>query len=57
MTFCGRQCGSFPHLREDMLRIILVNSEKIILPELGEKLGTYAQRKLTEQQGRNPFEL
>ena len=40
----------FPHLREDMLRIILVNSGKIILPELGEKLGTYAQRKLMEQQ-------
>lgn len=39
----------FPHLREDMLRIILVNSGKVILPELGEKLGTYAQRRLTEQ--------
>jgi len=41
------QC--FPHLREEMLRIILVSSGKIILPELGEKLGTYAQRKLIEQ--------
>jgi len=39
----------FPHIREDMLRIILVNSGKVILPELGENLGTYAQRKLTEQ--------
>lgn len=39
----------FPHLREDMLRIILVSSGKIILPELGEQLGTYAQRKLAEQ--------
>ncbi|MBX3326062.1 MAG: NAD(P)/FAD-dependent oxidoreductase [Nitrospira sp.] len=39
----------FPHLREDMLRIILVSSGRIILPELGEKLGTYAQRKLIEQ--------
>lgn len=39
----------FPHLREDMLRIILVHAGKIILPELGEKLGTYAQRKLMEQ--------
>ena len=38
----------FPHLREDMLRIILVHSGKIILPELGEKLGAYAQRKLIE---------
>ena len=39
----------FPHLREDMLRIILVSSGPVILPELGEKLGTYAQRKLAEQ--------
>jgi NADH dehydrogenase len=40
----------FPHIQEDMLRIILVSSGKVILPELGEKLGTYAQRKLIEQQ-------
>jgi NADH dehydrogenase len=33
-----------------MLRITLVSSGKIILPELGEKLGLYAQRKLAEQQ-------
>ena len=39
----------FPHLREDMLRIILVSSGPVILPELGEKLGIYAQRKLIEQ--------
>lgn len=38
----------FPHLRDDMLRIVLVNSGKVILPELGEKLGAYAQRKLIE---------
>lgn len=39
----------FPHLREEMLRIILVSAGKVILPELGEELGTYAQRKLSEQ--------
>jgi NADH dehydrogenase len=39
----------FPHIQEDMLRIILVSSGKVILPELGEELGTYAQRKLIEQ--------
>ena len=39
----------FPHLREDMFRIILVSAGKFSLPELGEKLGTYAQRKLIEQ--------
>ena len=38
----------FPHIREEMLRIILVHSGKVILPELGEELGTYAQRKLIE---------
>ncbi|UVT22292.1 MAG: NAD(P)/FAD-dependent oxidoreductase [Nitrospira sp.] len=40
----------FPHLRGDMLRLILVSAGPVILPELGEKLGTYAQRKLGEQQ-------
>ncbi|MBI5315008.1 MAG: NAD(P)/FAD-dependent oxidoreductase [Nitrospirae bacterium] len=39
----------FPHLREERLRIILVSSGRVILPELGEKLGRYAQRKLAEQ--------
>jgi NADH dehydrogenase len=46
--FLREAVRSFPHLREDMLRIILVHAGKIILPELGEKLGAYAQRKLTE---------
>ena len=39
----------YPHLREDMLRVILVHPGKIILPELGEKLGAYAHRKLVER--------
>jgi NADH dehydrogenase len=39
----------YPHLREDMLRVILVHPGKTILPELGEKLGAYAQRKLVER--------
>jgi NADH dehydrogenase len=39
----------YPHLREDMLRVILVHPGKMILPELGEKLGAYAQRKLVER--------
>jgi NADH:ubiquinone reductase (H+-translocating) len=37
---------SYPHLTEDMLRITLVHSGPIILPELDKKLGAYAQRKL-----------
>lgn len=40
----------FPHLREDRLRVTLVSAGPVILPELGKKLGIYAQRKLAEQQ-------
>jgi len=40
---------SYPHLTEDMLRIVLVHSGPVILPELDEKLGAYAQRKLAER--------
>jgi NADH dehydrogenase len=39
----------YPHLREDMLRVILVHPGKTILPELGEQLGAYAHRKLVER--------
>lgn len=39
----------YPNLREDMLRVVLVHPGGIILPELGEKLGAYAQRKLAER--------
>ena len=37
---------SYPHLTEDMLRVVLVHPGPVILPELNEKLGAYAQRKL-----------
>src|SRR5262245_23713402 len=36
----------YPNLREDMLRVVLVHPGPVILPELGEKLGAYAQEKL-----------
>lgn len=39
----------YPHLNEEMLRIVLVHPGEVILPELGEKLGRYAQRKLGER--------
>ncbi|HXX64943.1 MAG TPA: NAD(P)/FAD-dependent oxidoreductase, partial [Bacteroidota bacterium] len=39
----------YPHLKEHMLRIVLVHSGEVILPELPEKLGAYAQRKLAER--------
>ena len=40
---------SYSHLKPDMLRVLLVHSGGVILPELGEKLGAYAQRKLAER--------
>jgi NADH dehydrogenase len=36
----------YPNLREDQIRVVLVHSGQVILPELGEKLGRYAQTKL-----------
>jgi NADH dehydrogenase len=39
----------YPNLREEFLRLVLVHPGPLILPELGDKLGTYAQRKLAER--------
>jgi len=39
----------YPHLTQDMLRVVLVHPGPVILPELGEELGYYAQRKLAER--------
>jgi NADH dehydrogenase len=39
----------YPKLTEDMLRIVLVHPGEYILPELGEKLGRYADKKLRER--------
>ena len=36
----------YPRLTEDMLRVVLVHPGEVILPELGEGLGRYAQKKL-----------
>jgi NADH dehydrogenase len=36
----------YPHLKPEMLRLVLVHSGPVILPELGEALGRYAQEKL-----------
>ncbi len=40
---------SYANLSEEMLRVVLVHSGPVILPELGEGLGAYAHRKLTER--------
>lgn len=39
----------YPHLGEKMLRVHLVHAGSVILPELSEKLGRYAQEKLTKR--------
>jgi NADH dehydrogenase len=40
---------SYSHLKEDMLRVVLVHAGAVILPELGVDLGAYAQKKLAER--------
>jgi NADH:quinone reductase (non-electrogenic) len=39
----------YRNLREDMLRLVLVHPGEFILPELGEKLGRYADKKLRQR--------
>jgi len=39
----------YPHLREDLVRVVLVEAGAAILPELGPKLGAYAQRVLSRR--------
>jgi NADH dehydrogenase len=36
----------YPALQEEEVRFVLVHPKEVILPELGEKLGRYAQKKL-----------
>jgi len=39
----------YPNLCEDMLRVMLVHSGPVILPELGESLGRYTQKVLVRR--------
>ena len=39
----------YPHLSEELIRVVLVHPGDVILPELGKKLGIYAQKKLGER--------
>jgi NADH dehydrogenase len=39
----------YPALREDMIRVVVVHAGAYLLPELGEELGRYAERKLIER--------
>jgi NADH:quinone reductase (non-electrogenic) len=40
----------YPNLCEDMLRVMLVHSGPVILPELGESLGKYTQKVLARRE-------
>jgi len=44
--FARQALRFYPNLRQDHLRMVLITPDPVILPELGPKLGTYAQRKL-----------
>jgi NADH dehydrogenase len=39
----------YPELREELIRVVVVHPGNFILPELGEELGNYAERKLRER--------
>lgn len=47
--FVREAVGFYSNLHEDMLRVVLVHPGKVILPELGEKLGRYTEKKLAER--------
>ena len=40
---------SYPRIAHEGVRMVLVHAGPTVLPELGEKLGAYAQRKLSER--------
>jgi NADH dehydrogenase len=40
---------SYPHLAENLIRIVLVHPGDVVLPELGRELGLYAQEKLAKR--------
>jgi len=39
----------YPQLSEDLIRVVVVHPGGFLLPELGEELGRYAERKLRER--------
>jgi len=39
----------YPQLNKDVVRVIIVQGGDVLLPELGEKLGHYAERKLLQR--------
>ena len=47
--FMREALAFYPRLRQSELRLVLVHAGPYILPELGEDLGVYAARKLTDR--------
>jgi NADH dehydrogenase len=47
--FARESLRFYPHLKEEMLRFVLVDAGPAVLPELSPKLGRYAQKKLTRR--------
>src|SRR5213082_1110023 len=39
----------YPSLNEELIRVVLIHPGDFLLPELGEELGNYAERKLRER--------
>jgi NADH:ubiquinone reductase (H+-translocating) len=44
--FLRESIACYPNLSAELLRLVLVHPGEVILPELGPKLGAYAQKKL-----------
>ena len=47
--FAREAVGSYPELSEELIRMIIVHPGEVLLPELGDRLGRYAERKLVER--------
>ena len=45
--FVREALASYRHLNDSMVRVVLVHAGPVILPELGEELGRFAQSKLS----------
>jgi NADH dehydrogenase len=47
--FVRNALASYPNLTPEMIRVILIHSGSVLLPELDSKLGRYAQQKLADR--------
>jgi NADH:ubiquinone reductase (H+-translocating) len=47
--FVRETAAYYPHLSEQLIRVVLVHPGRFLLPELAEELGDYTERKLRER--------